>query len=430
MGIIEEQLSKKKDYRKRLENLANSNPPFKVRLSLVFLYYADKLSGEKHNINSYSLFLYVVDNIRKLLELIGETNPRYVSLQKVNERAIIDHLPNWSVSELFNVLKGLKYTDGREIVARIASNTGMPYILDSYDSNDVDGFAKEFKHIESDTIKSLMSITNILYKADTFKGALVESDEEMDSFLENGEESIVITDYETVHKDVMLPLLEQSGLLLFLVSNPIADINRNFGQYQRDFHVGGELIPMEKVVATLEYYLREYYYNINILLPEEKEAIEKVLSKEKYKEQVAPIVEKCLLEHEHQGMATATTHKTLDHGSAKYSEKLKSEEAQKMFERFIDEGYIVQREDGFYNWQKTQALCVYFAESASEHLGLDSLKAGKKHSSWKPFENVFFFVDAGTNEWTKQHHNFSSIIQNQPKPEGAETIDEIFKTLK
>lgn len=276
MGIIEEQLSKKKDYRKRLENLANSNPPFKVRLSLVFLYYADKLSGEKHNINSYSLFLYVVDNIRKLLELIGETNPRYVSLQKVNERAIIDHLPNWSVSELFNVLKGLKYTDGREIVARIASNAGMPYILDSYDSNDVDGFAKEFKHIESDTIKSLMSITNILYKADTFKGALVESDEEMDSFLENGEESIVITDYETVHKDVMLPLLEQSGLLLFLVSNPIADIYRNFGQYQRDFHVGGGLIPMEKVVATLEYYLREYYYNINILLPEEKEAIEKV----------------------------------------------------------------------------------------------------------------------------------------------------------
>ena len=416
MGIIEEQLLKKKDYRKRLEDLVNSKPPFKIRLSLVFLYYADKLSGEKHNINSYSLFLYVVDNIRKLLELIGETNPRYVSLQKVNERAIIDHLPNWSVSELFNVLKGLKYTDGREIVARIASNAGMPYILDSYDSNDVDGFAKEFKHIESDTIKSLMSITNILYKADTFKGALVESDEEMDSFLENGEESIVITDYETVHKDVMLPLLEQSGLLLFLVSNPIADIYRNFGQYQRDFRVGGELIPMEKVVATLEYYLREYYYNIDILLPEEKEAIEKVLSKEKYKEQVAPIVEKCLADHINKDEAPG---EPTDNNII--PEKLRNEKATSMFELFLEEGYFDKKIGDKYNWVKNKDLLAYFVYKACKYLILSYTG----DTSWEPFTHVLLFRG---NKITAK--SLSSYHSKYPKPTNYSKIDELFEDLK
>ena len=109
-----------------------------------------------------------------------------------------------------------------------------------------------------------------------------------------------------------------------------------------------------------------------------------------------------------------------------FDERLKSEKAQKMFEKFIDEGYIVQREDGFYNWQKTQALCVYFAECASDFLGLTTTNI----SSWKPFQNVFFFFNRATGKWTEQRHNFSSRIQNQPSPMGAKDINEIFEKLK
>ena len=430
MGIIEEQLLKKNEYRKELERLVKSKPSIYARLLIVLLYKYERISGVKCNTEGFSLFFYVVEKIKKILDLIKKTNPRYVRLQNENKQVITDQMPQWSGAELYRVLKELQHDDGREITANFSSKAGKPFILDSYDADDVEGFVEGLKGIDSDTLKQFMSTTNIYYKTEPLMSALDEIDNNMINYLISGEENILVTDPGTVYDDVLMPLLYQSGSLSIGDTHPVAEKLKQIIQNTNNISDVEGVLPMEKAVAALEYYLREYYYNIDILLPEEKEAIEKVLSKEKYKEQVAPIVEKCLLEHEHQGMATATTHKTLVQGSAKYSEKLKSEEAQKMFERFIDEGYIVQREDGFYNWQKTQALCVYFAESASEHLGLDSLKAGKKHSSWKPFENVFFFVDAGTNEWTKQHHNFSSVIQNQPKPEGAETIDEIFKTLK
>lgn len=109
-----------------------------------------------------------------------------------------------------------------------------------------------------------------------------------------------------------------------------------------------------------------------------------------------------------------------------FDERLKSEKAQKMFEKFIDEGYIVQRDDGFYNWQKTQILCVFFAECASDFLGLTTTNI----SSWKPFQDVFFFFNRATGKWTEQRHNFSSRNQSQPSPMGAKDINEIFEKLK
>ena len=105
-----------------------------------------------------------------------------------------------------------------------------------------------------------------------------------------------------------------------------------------------------------------------------------------------------------------------------------------MFDWFIEKGYIIRREDGFYNWLKTQALCVYLSEAANRYLGLKNrvFKNDKveEQFSWAPFQKVFFFKNKNTGEWTEQTDKFSSIIKINVLPKGNEEIEEEFKKLR
>lgn len=112
-------------------------------------------------------------------------------------------------------------------------------------------------------------------------------------------------------------------------------------------------------------------------------------------------------------------------------EELTSEKAIGMFDFFIEKGYIKRRMDGCYNWLETKALCVFFSEEASDYLGLTiKKKNGEERCCWAPFQKIFYFLNKETGKWTEQRSNFSTIIQNQPTPEGNDKIHEEFEKLK
>lgn len=110
--------------------------------------------------------------------------------------------------------------------------------------------------------------------------------------------------------------------------------------------------------------------------------------------------------------------------------ELETDKAKAMFDFFIENGYLVRRPDGGYNWFHTQALAVYFAEAANDFLGLKKKDRRKKEKCmWKPFENTFFFRDEVSGEWVKQIKRFSQVIQEQPTPEGSNEVDKLFDKL-
>lgn len=416
MGIIEEQLSKKNEYRKELERLVKSKPSVYARLLIVLLYKYERISGVKCNTEGFSLFFYVVEKIKKILDLIKKTNPRYVRLQNESKQVIADQMPQWSGAEFYRVLKELQHDDGREITANFSSMAGKPFILDSYDADDVEGFVEGLKGIDSDTLKQFMSTTNINYKNEPLMSALDEIDNNMNNYLISGEENILVTDPGTVYDDVLMPLLYQSGSLPIVDTHPVAEKLKQIIQNTNNISDVEGVFPLEKAVAVLEYYLREYYYNIDILLPEEKDAIEKVLSKEKYQEQIAPIVEKCLADHINKVEAPVEPTDNII-----IPEKLRNEKATSMFELFLEEGYFDKKIGDKYNWVKNKDLLAYFAYKACNHLVL-SYSANK---SWEPFTHVLLFRG---NKITAK--SLSSYHSKCPKPTGYSKIDELFEGLK
>lgn len=100
-------------------------------------------------------------------------------------------------------------------------------------------------------------------------------------------------------------------------------------------------------------------------------------------------------------------------------DKLKDDEAVKIFQKTIDAQLVEIATDGL-KWKGTKALCAYFADKASEHLNLsNTVTETGKAAAWKPFETVFGYTNLKTckADWRKTGQ----------MPKGVEEVDALFK---
>jgi len=113
--------------------------------------------------------------------------------------------------------------------------------------------------------------------------------------------------------------------------------------------------------------------------------------------------------------------RTTDKGSVeafKLPTELDTNEARKLFQKAIEAGLMSKTTSG-YEWNKSKALCAYFADRASENLGLSKRQYdGRAKISWKPFETLFNLTGLSTarNDYQK----------TGTLPNGSENVDSLF----
>lgn len=102
-------------------------------------------------------------------------------------------------------------------------------------------------------------------------------------------------------------------------------------------------------------------------------------------------------------------------------EKLKVNEAVKVFQRAIDDGLIANSPEGL-KWNDTKQLLAYFATKISEKFGLTTRldKDENKTTDWKTFETLFNVrgLKGAKQNWMRLHTHF--------EPTGFEKIDALF----
>ena len=104
-------------------------------------------------------------------------------------------------------------------------------------------------------------------------------------------------------------------------------------------------------------------------------------------------------------------------------DELSTKKAKHLLNKATKAGFISVN-DGRYKWEKTKALCAYFADKASDYLRLkakaDTL--GATGTSWKPFEQLFCLsgLSGCKNDWK----NKSGTM-----PRGYKDIDNLFSRL-
>lgn len=72
-----------------------------------------------------------------------------------------------------------------------------------------------------------------------------------------------------------------------------------------------------------------------------------------------------------------------------------------------------------YKWEKTKALCAYFADRATGYLGISKSESDTGEAAcWKPFEQVFGYKNLKVckADWRK----------TGTLPNGNETVNELF----
>ncbi len=93
-----------------------------------------------------------------------------------------------------------------------------------------------------------------------------------------------------------------------------------------------------------------------------------------------------------------------------------TQEAIDLLQKVINNGFC----DNNYKWTKSKSLLAYFADRASEYLGLGKGEYdGKLKTSWKPFEILFEMN--GLSGAKKDYQRTGTL------PDGYNTIDQLFK---
>lgn len=97
--------------------------------------------------------------------------------------------------------------------------------------------------------------------------------------------------------------------------------------------------------------------------------------------------------------------------------ELDNEKAKTLFQKTINIGLC----DNNYRWLKSKALLAYFADKASEYLGLgkgEYYGKSKTKTSWKPFESLFGVsgLAGAKRDWEK----------TGTLPQGNEDVDKLF----
>lgn len=95
--------------------------------------------------------------------------------------------------------------------------------------------------------------------------------------------------------------------------------------------------------------------------------------------------------------------------------ELNTEEAIILLQKAVKIGLC----DDSYKWLKSKALLAYFADKASEYLGLGKGEYdGKKKVSWKPFETLFVYenLSVAKQDW----------IKTGTLPDGYKDVDRLF----
>ena len=107
--------------------------------------------------------------------------------------------------------------------------------------------------------------------------------------------------------------------------------------------------------------------------------------------------------------------KTGNDGSAALPEELNTEEAITLLQKAVKIGLC----DDSYKWLKSKALLAYFADKASEYLGLGKGEYdGRKKVSWKPFETLFVLEKLSL---AKQDYQKTGTL-----PSGYMDVDRLF----
>ena len=85
-------------------------------------------------------------------------------------------------------------------------------------------------------------------------------------------------------------------------------------------------------------------------------------------------------------------------GNIELPDKLNTDKGKKLFQKLVDNGFC----DEAYRWNKPKALLAYFADKASEYLGIGKgqMTNGTIKISWKPFESLFWVRDK-SGKWAK-----------------------------
>lgn len=105
--------------------------------------------------------------------------------------------------------------------------------------------------------------------------------------------------------------------------------------------------------------------------------------------------------------------------------ELTTEKAQKMIDVFIERGYVMIRDDGYYLWTRQQGSMALFAKYASEYLNLKPQNGGD--ICWTPFENSFYWFNKKGEEVKVKG---LSAVYHGTNPDDSIIIDNIFKKLK
>lgn len=95
--------------------------------------------------------------------------------------------------------------------------------------------------------------------------------------------------------------------------------------------------------------------------------------------------------------------------------ELNTDEAKSILQNAINAGFC----DTNYQWKKTKALLAYFADKASEYLGLGKGEYdGKAKTSWKPFESLFGI--SGLSGAKRDYQKTGTL------PDGYKDVDNLF----